>query len=699
MAVKSGPRRATQKVSLRGKLIALLGLAIFCILVVWPRGINRGLDALNKATNVGLPRLPEKPFNLGLDLQGGAHLIFQADTRLIPAVDQADAVEGVRDVIERRVRGGLGVGEPLVQTTKVGSDYRIIIELPGVTDVNQAIKLIGETPVLEFKEANTEPPRQLTDAEQRELAAFNAVATQKALGALAELKNGATFTAVVQKYSEDQLAKSKGGDLGFIAAEQYPEMWLWADTHRDGQVATGTVKSFDGLNILQRLGERPGGKQVYAAHLLICYTGATGCTQPTYTKDEAKAKAEELKREATPANFAGLVKQYSTEPGAGDRGGDLGWFKKGQMVSEFETAVWEAATGTIIGPVETQFGWHLIHKKTEAMSREYQVARIFFKTKTTADFVPPADEWKVTGLSGKQLQRAEVAQDQRTSQVQVSLQFNDEGTKLFGDITGRNVGKPVAIFLDGSPISIPRVNEAILSGSAVISGSFTFQDAKLLAQRLNSGALPVPVELISQQKVDATLGADSLAKSFWAGLVGLALVMLFMIFYYRLAGFLSVVSLAVYAVLNLALFKLLGVTLTLSGIAAFILSVGMSVDTNVLVFERLKEELRLGKSLRASLEEAFVRSWPSIRDSHITTLISCVFLIWFGTGFITGFAVVLGTGVLVSLFTAITVTRTTMRAVFPWLPERGNWLVLGARPKGSDTGNPGSGPIAPSHSV
>jgi protein-export membrane protein SecD len=258
---------------------------------------------------------------------------------------------------------------------------------------------------------------------------------------------------------------------------------------------------------------------------------------------------------------------------------------------------------------------------------------------------------------------------------------------LFAEITGRNVGQPVAIFLDGQPISIPRVNEAITSGSAVISGGFNLLEAKQLAQRLNSGALPVPVELISQQAVDATLGIDSLTKSFRAGLIGLLGVMLFMIVYYRFPGLLSVFSLVVYAALSLATFKLLGVTMTLSGIAGFILSIGMAVDTNVLVFERLKEELRAGKNLHTASEESFRRSWPSIRDGHIATLVSCVFLVWFGTGFVQGFAVTLAIGVLFSLFTAIVATRALSRLVFKWFKEEGNLLFLGFTKSSSDLTN------------
>jgi preprotein translocase subunit SecD len=219
---------------------------------------------------------------------------------------------------------------------------------------------------------------------------------------------------------------------------------------------------------------------------------------------------------------------------------------------------------------------------------------------------------------------------------------------------------------------------AITDGNAVISGGVTWDEAKILAQRLNSGALPVPVELIGQQKIDASLGSNSINSSFKAGLIGLLCVALFMILYYRLPGLISVFALFVYTGVTLGIFKLIGATLTLSGIAGFILSVGMAVDANVLVFERLKEELRFGKGLRAASEEAFLRAWSSIRDSNITTLISCVLLIWVGTGFVQGFAVTLLLGVVVSMFSAIIVTRNLMRWVFGFFKhDDANWMFRG----------------------
>jgi preprotein translocase subunit SecD len=377
---------------------------------------------------------------LGLDLQGGTSLVYQGDLKDIPADAQADAMSSARDVIERRVNA-FGVSEPVVQVS--GND-RIIVELPGVKDVNEAIKLIGQTPFLEFREENPNPPKAIPDA-------------------------------------------------------------------------------------------------------------------------------------------------------------------KGQIV------------------------------------------------------VNPSDVFIATGLSGKQFSRAVLEFNSQTGLPQISLQFDAEGTKLFSEITTRNVGKRVAIFLDGEILSAPTVQTAITDGKAVINGQFTVTQAKELVTRLNSGALPVPIKLISQQDVGATLGLQSVQKSVSAGLIGFVIVAMFMIIYYRLPGVLAVVALSIYTCLSLAIFKLFGITLTLAGIAGFILSIGMAVDANILIFERMKEELRKGKTLFQAVEDGFNRAWLSVRDSNFSSLITTFILGYFGSSIIRGFAITLALGILVSMFTAITVTRTFLR--------------------------------------
>ena len=270
------------------------------------------------------------------------------------------------------------------------------------------------------------------------------------------------------------------------------------------------------------------------------------------------------------------------------------------------------------------------------------------------------DDWKDIGLNGSLFKSAAAQVNQSTYEPEISITFNDAGAKIFSDATTRNVGKPLAIFLDKQLLSAPRVNSAIDSGSAVITGQFTMDSAKQLALQLNAGALPVPISLVEQRNVGATLGQDSVRKSFIAGLIGILLVILFMIFRYRFAGLIASIALAVYALIVIALFKLIPVTMTLAGIAGFILSVGMAVDANILIFERMKEELRRGKVYSAAIKAGFNRAWTSIRDSNASSLITCTILFLLGTGTVKGFALTLAIGILVSLFTAITVTRNLL---------------------------------------
>jgi protein-export membrane protein SecD len=384
-------------------------------------------------------------FKLGLDLKGGAHLVYKADVSSIKPEEIPDAMSGLRDVIERRINL-FGVSEPLVQTEQKGifqitenREQRLIVELPGVTDINQAIKMIGETPFLEFRLEN---------------------------------------------------------------------------------------------------------------------------------------KNIEIKDD----------------------------------------------------------------------------------TKLDEAFLP-------TPLTGRFLKRAILDFDQMTYSPEISLEFTDEGGKTFAQITGDNVGKRLAIFLDGAPISTPVIKEEIKEGRAQITGQFTPQEAKTLVQRLNSGALPIPISLISQESVGPTLGERVLANGIRAGVYGIILVALFLVIWYRLPGFLAVMALSVYTVIILSLFKLIPVTITAAGIAGFILSIGMAVDANILIFERMKEEKRSGKALSAAISEGFERAWPSIRDSNVSSLITSIILYWFGTSMVKGFALTLGIGILVSMFSAITVTRTFLMAL------------------------------------
>ena len=374
---------------------------------------------------------------LGLDLRGGVHLVYQADTATLPESDRSPAVEATRSNIERRVNS-LGVSEPIIQTAKVGSDYRLIVELAGVTDINQAIGLIGQTALLEFKESNVATPASLLD---------------------------------------------------FIS------------------------------------------------------TGLTG-------------------RDLRP-------------------------------------------------PAQVQF-----------------------------------DSGKAAG------------------QPVVAIEFNPEGTKKFAEITSKNLGKPVSIFLDNLEIMRPMVQSVISDGRAVISGNFTPDEAKKLVIQLNAGALPVPIKIIEQRNIGATLGNESITKSLLAASVGIITVWLFMLVNYGWKGLLADLVLVIYILISLSLIRLIPITLTLAGIAGLILSIGMAVDANILIFERMKEELRWGRPLKAAVELAFHRAWTSIRDSNVSSLITAALLFWFGSGPVRGFALTLAIGILVSLFTSITITRNLLRILY-----------------------------------
>ncbi len=513
--------------------------------VDWPHSWSLNWGPLKRDLNL----------RLGLDLRGGTSLVYQADVTNVPDADRGSALDGVRDVIERRVNA-FGVSEPVVQTSQVGSQYRVSVDLAGITDISQAIKLIGETPLLEFREA-----KGLSDTE----------------------------------------AKTKADDV--------------------------------------------------------------------------------LKKVNTPkADFGALAKEFSDDAGSKSNGGDLGWAKKGTFVTEFDAALFDQLKDGQVtrAPIKTQFGYHIIKRiatretdQDGTKVTEIHAAHILIMT---ADGAAAAGQYTTTELTGKQLKRADVSFDQQTGQPEVALTFSSEGAKLFQDITKRNIGKILAIYLDGSPISTPQVNQEIVGGQAVINGNFTVQEVKQLAQRLNAGALPVPITLMSQQNIGASLGKESVERSVAAGIIGLALVALFMILMYRLPGVIAVVALGVYSLLVLAIFKLWPVTLTLAGIAGYVLSIGMAVDANILVFERTKEELRDGRPLLSAIEEGFRRAWLSIRDSNVSSLITCLILIWFGSSLIKGFAVTLALGILVSMFTALTVSRTFLRvSVSHWM-EKHLWL-------------------------
>jgi preprotein translocase subunit SecD len=308
-----------------------------------------------------------------------------------------------------------------------------------------------------------------------------------------------------------------------------------------------------------------------------------------------------------------------------------------------------------------------------------QVALLEFKETTTgADGTPTRDDqgnyvWKTAvavgtdgkekELTGKYLKpNSKISLKTSTNEPEVAFEWNDEGAVLFEQVTKRNLQKPLGIFLDNQMISAPTV-QAVIKNTGVITG-VDLKEAQNLSIQLNSGSLDVPLTVIQEQTVDATLGADSLKKSMVAGAIGLILIVLFMILYYRMAGVVATLALIIYGFLLTAIFKLVPVTLTMAGIAAAVVSIGMAVDANILIFERMKEELRAGRTLGAAVDAGFNRAWSAIRDSNVTTFIACIVLYWFGDTFgaflVKGFALTLFIGVALSMFTAITVSRVLL---------------------------------------
>ncbi len=668
----------------RAKTLRSFILIIFVVLlgsvVVGGKQYNQAVDVIYEKTKIKFPHTKEVDFRLGLDLQGGTHLVYQADFKDVPDGEHASALEGVRDVIERRVNV-FGVSEPLVQTSLPD---RVVIELAGISDVNQAINMIGETPLLEFKEEVAEE-REMTEEELTEMTMVNKLAEEKAIEVLAQVLSGDDFAQLAKDNSQDEITKDLGGDLGYIDNKTNPEIVDLVKDLEVGKTTEELVKSRLGFEILKLedkkrktnpFNEEEVEREVKASHILICHNEADQC-ESGLSKEDALNKIKEIEKDITPENFSEKAIEFSTGP-SGPSGGSLGWFERQSMVKPFADTVFDnQEVGSVSYVVETMFGYHLILKEDEKDIEEYKVSRILFRVKSKADYVNQVN-WENTELTGKNLERAIVQFNPNDSMPEVGLQFDDEGSEMFANITERNLGKQVAIFLDSYPISVPTVNSKITGGQAVISGGFSIEEAKLLAQRLNAGALPVPIDLISQQTVGASLGKVSVDTSIKAGIIGLVAVAIFMILYYRFLGIVAVVSLVCYGILILSVFKIWpGFTISLSGLAGFILSIGMAVDANVLIFERLREEFREGKPISLAVKDAFERAWPSIRDGNISTLVTCFILYSFTTSVVKGFALTLMLGIGISMFSAIIITKTLLEVFLGKWAENRKWLVIG----------------------
>jgi protein-export membrane protein SecD len=657
---KSNKREVKKPKGVRILAIALLISTVAIGFYDFPGAWNSGSRFVEAKTGISLGLAEDNAFRLGLDLQGGTHLIYEADMEQIPEEDRLEALEGVRDVIERRVNA-FGVSEPVVQTTTTGGTYRVIIELAGVLNVTDAISLIGETPVLEFKEPGNELDREPNEEELAQLATANEIENSAADAVLVTARSGRDFDSLVQEFSIENGIEETGGIIENITADSYYSEYAILIKEKGmypGQLYSSTLQNPQGLSVWKYLNQ--GEKvEMDLSHILICYQGATGCASEI-TEIDASIQISNIKNEATVENFAQLAIDNSTGP-SGPNGGSLGWGSVDNYVPSFGLAAAALGVGEISTVVQTEFGYHLILKNDQRSTPAYTIQRVLMEYTDIYDIVPDVDPWVNTELSGKHLERAAVEFDYNTGAPYVALTFNGEGGDLFGAITEAHIGEPIAIFLDGEAISTPTVQSAIYGGRAIITGDFTLDEVKILAQRLNAGALPVPIDLLSQQTIGPTLGAISLEKSITAALFGFLLVALYMMFMYRLPGVIAVAALLLFAFLNLAAYRIFGVTITLAGIAGFVLSLGIAVDANVLIIERFKEEYAAGRDFMSSADEAVKRAWPAIRDGNLTTLIAAAVLYWFSSSFIRGFALTLSIGVVLSMFTAITVTRAYLR--------------------------------------
>jgi len=607
-------RRNARALILIALLIVASGLALG-FQTINLGGFQRGGDTL-----LGL--------SLGLDLQGGSHLVYQVEPVSGDDASEADMPEqedltALQRIIEERVNSS-GLGEPIIQ---ILGDDRLLIQLPGVGDPGRAKRLIGETARLEFKHRKINVERDLTTEGVITAADIVSVTAEPFPEELAP-DAGEDETQAEPTPNPDGTTASETSADATPEADATPAPEASADSVPESEAEDppapviiieftpqGAAK-FD--EVIARLNE---SLQLVAFNVPpSSLTVAINGNEPL----EIDASAFTITKLQDSNRYMFLYPQPTPDPDA-------------ESADYHDLARAQSAVGSapIVEFVETQ-------------------------GQVDEDF----------GLGGDNLSRAYASLHAQSDQPIINLEFDSVGTRLFGEKTTEIAGintEAIAIFLDDRELVSPIVRQPITTGVAIIEGGFTLEQARDISLQLEGGRLPFPITLIQERDVDAILGADSLAKSVVAGIVGLALVFLFMTLYYRVPGLVASVALLIYAAMVLAIFKALPVTLTLSGVAATILSVGMAVDANVLIFERMKDELRNGRTLISAINIGFNRAWPAIRDSNVSTLITCGILFYFsnqlGTTIVQGFAVTLAIGVMVSMFSAIVVSRTILRVI------------------------------------
>jgi protein-export membrane protein SecD len=630
---------------------------------------------------------------LGLDLQGGLQVLLAADEPEGQEID-ATSMETARRIVENRVNS-LGLTEPVVQAQ---GERRIIVELPGIENPEQAVETIKGTALLEFVDAGNIP-----------------------------LPSGTIITttmggpSVVSSEAEETAAES-------ISPTEEPEVVAPAPTEPAEEEAPSQMPA----NPADR-------NEMYStAPEMQIDTGKTYVATISTAKGDIVAQLDPNAAPLTVNNFVFLAEQgfydgltfHRVEPGFVIQGGDptgTGAGGPGYTVpaeiqlSHIEGALATARQGDEVNPERASSGsqFYITLAPTPQLDGAYTVfgqvtaGMDVVKSIAIGDVIEEiaittagSELTPTTALSPTVESPAETTQPSATgpktydtiltgaglknvglditekNEYIIPFELNADAAEVFAEYTASHVGQHLCIVLDKVVISCPRISEPIPSGQASISGDFTFDAARQLAIQLRYGALPIPLRVETFNRIGATLGAESVEKSIRAGVIGLVIVLLFMLIYYRLPGGLADLALIIYVLLNFALYKIVPITLTLPGIAGFILSSGMAVDANILIFERMKEELRRGRSLTTAIEIGFSRAWPSIRDGQISTLIICAILFFFGTNFgasiVKGFAITLAIGTVINVFTAVFATRTFVRQVASsassWLAER-KWLL------------------------
>ncbi len=657
--------------NLRGLIILGLLVALGVVILVIPE-INFGLfgGQFSRGHSDSVLGL-----TLGLDLQGGSHLVYLARTE-DGGAPSAEDMEGVRQTLESRVNE-FGVSEPIVQVlggSPAEPPDRVLVQLPGLKGTTITVGFAGEA------------------------------VTAKALEELLHSAEVGHEEATVERNDEgsffiqlDRLVTEKVDSEGNVLVEAGADSIL-AAIERRFPVSIDLIYAAP----LPQTEPAPEGEDEAAPT-----PEPAGTPLPTLADIEAAAaaagRADAVVAEVSAGHFkvtlTGLADRTTTEDGT-------------VVLSDEERLVegFRAAGDLSLASMENNIlRWGVGGGIQEAKHLIGQTAQLEFRVRTCGGLFPPdentpwppdgltAEQWMVercdnpkyieredeAGLTGRDLADAYAGTHPTTGRPVVNIVFNDDGADEFFQVTDRisRTGDLLAIYLDGDELVAPRAEQGISGGRAYISGGdFTAERVRTVAIQLRSGALPVSLELVQERNVDATLGEDSLRKTVIAGLIGLVLVLVFMIAYYKVPGVVAAAALLMFSVLLLAVFKIVPVTLTLAGGAALILSLGVAVDANILIAERTKEELRAGRSLFAAIAEGFDRAWPSIRDSNMSTLIICVVLFWFGSRFSTsmmqGFALTLGIGVVLSMFTAFFASRVFMRALARTaLGQRLSWFV------------------------